>query len=140
MKEKQFVLFNITINRNIHPEYPEADVIVQPDLSTSSELSVRTDFSNSKSLLRKRKNTMVTLNVPSQVHEFIIHYLLTHYPNIKGINFLVKDQVRVIVIIQIQLYWWQKVFEKDLWTRRCWNMTKMVSEMMPVGYCTIKFI
>src|SRR5690606_27619773 len=127
-----------TINRLVYPDPFEESKVVELAMPTLDNFSVKTDFTRSHKLLRHRKNQMVVLAAPSQVHEFIIHYLLTNHKKIKGINFVVRNPARMIIEIQIQITKWDKIFRKKKWRKRCWEMSKMVSGMMPVGLCNIK--
>lgn len=136
------IQFNLNINRNQiikienHNHTPMAP----------GGYGIKTDFTNSHQLLRQKKE-MIVLTQPSQVHEFVIYHLLT-YHQIKGINFVVKDPVKILIEIQIQILWKDSVrdrfFElipfynhKKNWKRVCYELTKMVSEKMPIGMCTI---
>ena len=100
---------------------------------------IKTDFTKSETLIRlKKKDRMIILAQPSQVHEFVIQLILSRRYRIKGINFVVKDPYRILIVIQIQLTWFDRLFNKLMWERRCQDLTRMVSEMMPIGLCTIK--
>jgi hypothetical protein len=133
--------FNVQVNHN------KTIKIENHNLSPKGGFAVKTDFTDSHKLLRQKKN-MTTLTQPSQVHEFIIYHLLTYY-QIRGINFVVKDPVSILIEIQIQILWKHKVrdwlyslipfyYHKKNWNNVCRDLTKMVSEMMPVGFCNIK--
>lgn len=137
MKEKQFILFNININHTACKckiETPEVEEL-QP---TNRAYSVRTDFSEPHTLLRHKKNEMISLNQASQVHEYVIHHFLSYHKGIKGLNFVVKDPVRILIEVQIQLGGWDSMFNRHYWDRVCRDLSKKVSMMMPVGLCNIK--
>lgn len=141
--KRNFILFNITINRTIQIRSGETyktetnnNLTISPDV-----FAVRTDFTNSQKLIRKTKkdsNDILSFNQASQVHEFVIQYILAHYQTVKGINFVVKDPERILIEIQIQLSWWEKFINKGIWNQRCRQLSTLISSKMPVGLCNIK--
>ena len=99
-------------------------------------IKFKTDFTQSDKMIRSR-HVMTSLNQPSQVHEFVVQLILSRRYNILGINFVVKDPCRNIIEIQIQLDWWERTFNKERNAKICREMSRLVSQLMPIGLCTI---
>lgn len=132
MKNEKFVLFNITINQNKTIKFENNSIMPM----SPGGFEVQTNFSNRSQLMRS-KNELYVLSCPSQVHEFVIKDLITNY-QVKGINFVVKDPVKNFIEVQVQISWWDGLFNKDRWRRVCSNLSKKVSTKMPVGICNVK--
>lgn len=143
MKRKiNFSFLTININR-ITP--PPPSVVVsekKKEINFPAGFEIKTDFTDQNKLIYNKKNHFgdIVLTQPSQVHEFVIYQLLTSKQKIRGINFVVKDPVRVIIDIQIQIYWWDKLLNKKWWVRSCNQMSKIISDRMPNGICKVTLL
>jgi hypothetical protein len=142
MKNRTFILFNITVNRVVNIRSEEMF-----KTETNNNLTVqqngyqfKTDLTKVTRQQRRQSNEIISFNQPSQVHEYVVQHLLSHYPSVKGINCFVKDRERNVIEIQIQLSWWDKFLNKHRWNQVCQDMSRFISTRMPIGICTIKSI
>lgn len=142
--KRNFILFNITINRTVYIRSEEMfKTETNNNLSISPDgFQIKTDFKKRQELIRQKKKSesILSFNQASQVHEFVIQQILSNYHTVKGINFVVKDPERILIEVQIQLSWWDKFLNKGQWRRVCHDMSKFISSKMPIGLCNIKTV